>query len=441
MKTLKTIALGCALLATTAGIASAQSNSTVTRELILKSSGGYRSLLTTGAQANDINYTMPATTPSASQVLTVNAVSGNNVTLNWSAAGGNAVTYGPASQQATLTPVTTPLFNVAYAAGAGNAAGALISSSSTSGTAQGLGITAGSSSGAVTGEAITASSASGAASGLTVSATGTTTVVGASFSATGGTTNNAVLVSGGNVSVTASGGNVSLGPAATPAELRLYEPTSGTEYSSFKSGSMGANVNYTLPTTLPVVNQSMIVTAVAGSDVTLGWPSSGETQVMRMRRTLNLAHPLGNGAAAFVTAGSNVGNTPMSATVLANTSYHIYIMFLITETGDAGGNDAFVNARITLPSGTFSGSLTGTTNNNGHAMLRGYSLTVSNTLLQTLEAQDVPGASGNTSAVVIDGYVDIGAAGGTLSVQISKNGNANTDNYIVGAGSFLILER
>ena len=217
--------------------------------------------------------------------------------------------------------------------------------------------------------------------------------------------------------------------------------TTGSNGTTIQTGTQTTPLTLILPTTAGSVNQGMIVTSVSGNTVTLGWPSSSESQVMRTRKTLNLAHPLGNGAAAFVTAGSNVGNTPMSATVLANTSYHIYIMLLITETGDAGTNDAFVNARITLPSGTFSGSLTGTTNNNGHAMLRGYSLVASNALLQTLKAQDVPGASGPTSAVVIDGYVDIGAAGGTLLVQISKNGNANTDNYIVGAGSFLILER
>ncbi len=217
--------------------------------------------------------------------------------------------------------------------------------------------------------------------------------------------------------------------------------TTGANGTTIQTGTQTTPITLVLPTTAGAVNQGMIVTNVSGNTVTLGWPATGESQVMRTRRTLNLAHPLGNGAAAFVTAGSNVGNTPMSATVLANTSYHIYIMLLITETGDAGTNDAFVNARITLPSGTFSGSLTGTTDNNGHAMPRGYSLVASNALLQTLRAQDVPGASGPTSAVVIDGYVDIGAAGGTLLVQISKNGNANTDNYIVGAGSFLILER
>ncbi len=80
--------------------------------------------------------------------------------------GSAAVLYGSASAQNTATPVTANLFNVSYAAGAGNAAGATINSSTTAGTANGLTVTAG----------------------------GTTTNTGITVNATTGSTNQGIVV-------------------------------------------------------------------------------------------------------------------------------------------------------------------------------------------------------------------------------------------------------
>jgi len=91
-------------------------------------------------QTTDITYTLPTSQPTTNQVLAATAISGTGpyaVTLGWTDQfnGSGFVSYGPTSVQATLTPRTTPLFNIAYistAAGA-NAAGATITSSAGTG--------------------------------------------------------------------------------------------------------------------------------------------------------------------------------------------------------------------------------------------------------------------------------------------------------------------
>jgi hypothetical protein len=90
-----------------------------------------------GAQGTtNINYTLPTSQPATNQVLTATTITGNGpyaVTLSWAdpSSGSGFVNYGPASLQATLTPRTTPLFNIAYLSTAAdaNAAGATITSS------------------------------------------------------------------------------------------------------------------------------------------------------------------------------------------------------------------------------------------------------------------------------------------------------------------------
>jgi hypothetical protein len=93
-----------------------------------------------GTQSTDILYTLPSSQPAANQVLSATAITGSgpyNVTLGWADAGGGTgfVSYGPTSQQATLTPRTTPLFDIAYLSTAtnANAAGAKITSNAGSG--------------------------------------------------------------------------------------------------------------------------------------------------------------------------------------------------------------------------------------------------------------------------------------------------------------------
>ncbi len=102
-----------------------------------------------GAQTADITYTLPTTQPSANQVLSATTVSGTgpySVTLGWADAGTGSgfVNYGPTTAQATLTPRTTPLFNIAYISSAANAnaAGATITSSAgTAGNFNATGLT------------------------------------------------------------------------------------------------------------------------------------------------------------------------------------------------------------------------------------------------------------------------------------------------------------
>jgi len=286
MKTLNAIALGCAVLALAAGSAIAQSNSTVTKELILKT-GTYNSLFQTGAQSSNYTYTLPITTPTANQVLTATGVSGTNVTFGWSSAGGGGgVTYGPGSTQATLNDRSVRLFDVSYQSGAGAAVGARIQSGSTDLAATGLTVSA---------------IGNTSANGLSVSATGTTgnTAVGGTFTATGGTNNYALVVpaSSGNVGignsapsallsvgsssqfqVDASGNTTLASPGATPPVLRFNEPSAGADYSSFTTAAQSATIRYVLPTAQPGgANRALVVSSISGAgpyDVNLGWSSA-----------------------------------------------------------------------------------------------------------------------------------------------------------------------
>ena len=118
-------------------------------------------------------YTLPSAEPTTNQVLSATAITGTGpyaVTLGWADNGSTTgVIYGPTSVQATLTPRTTPLFNVAYIASAANAnaAGATITSSAGSAgnfNATGLTIAA-------------SGTGTGNTTGLSVSATGSTGTV------------------------------------------------------------------------------------------------------------------------------------------------------------------------------------------------------------------------------------------------------------------------
>lgn len=353
MKTLKNIALGCVLLAGSASIAVAQSNSTVTKELILKTNG-FRSLITTGAQTNDINYTLPTTTPSSSQVLTASTVSGNNVTLGWAAAGGTGVTYGPGSQQATLTPVTTKLFDVAYASGSGNAAGANIQSTSTGGTATGLTVGA---------------TGTTSASGLAINAAGTTTVTGATLSATGGTSNYALIVP-------STGGRVGIGNSA-PAALLSVGSTSqlqvdangvlkmmannGTNYSTIDVGAQTVNLDYTLPTTTPTAGQILTATSVAAPAVTLGWSGGGTTPIATLQQSKVL------GTAVTVSATTSGGANTVTGLSFSAESGKVYKIDIYIRLGTEVGTVNRVNYIFTNPGGTFNMYIIGRSGTGGGA--------------------------------------------------------------------------
>lgn len=397
------------------------SNSTLTKELILKT-GTYNSLLKTGAQSSNYTYTLPITTPTANQVLTATAVSGTNITFGWSSAGGGGgVTYGPASTQNTLTPVTTKLFDVSYASASGNAAGAQITSSTTSGTSV----------------------------GLQVSAAGTTNVIGAMLSATGGSTNYALIVpaSSGNVgignnapgsllsvgssgqltvntsgnlatsgTVVVTGGSLSLGSAATAPELRFYEPSAGgSEYSSIKAQAQGATVNYILPTTAPGGNdRALVVSNIAGSDVTLKWstaaPGTGNSTVNTVRLDANLTD----------TDNSWDDITGASFSVSANASYRFEILFVSSQASP--GQDCEI--RFVGPSGA--------TNTYGIIPLAANS--ASNVFVRN-EAESTTKVLRNNgtnaiSAWQITGLATIAGTAGTWKVQFRKKaGEADLTLY------------
>ena len=59
---------------------------------IYETNGVYKSSFISGAQTTDIYYTLPATAPSANQVLSASTISGSSVTLSWAASGSGSGT-------------------------------------------------------------------------------------------------------------------------------------------------------------------------------------------------------------------------------------------------------------------------------------------------------------------------------------------------------------
>ncbi len=73
-------------------------------------------------------------------------------------------------------------------------------------------------------------------------------------------------------------GNLLLSNAGTANQLQLQGTSTGI--STFQAGAQGAtNLNYTLPTTIPTVNQVLTATAVSSPSVTLGWTSNAITVI------------------------------------------------------------------------------------------------------------------------------------------------------------------
>lgn len=74
--------------------------------------GTNASFFKAGAQTSDFNYTLPTTAPSTSQILSVSAVSGSDITLAWAndatgGGGGGTVSSGTANQLAYYSGTTT----------------------------------------------------------------------------------------------------------------------------------------------------------------------------------------------------------------------------------------------------------------------------------------------------------------------------------------------
>jgi hypothetical protein len=186
------------------------------RQLQFQSANGAGlSTFEAGSQAaTDFNYTLPITAPTLNQVLTATAVTGSAITLGWSnnAAGTGFVNYGAATAQATASPRTNFLFNVAYSSGAGNAAaaGAVITSSAggagTGNNATGLTVNSTVNNTATATGIVVSSTTSGSNSsttGMTITSTATGTGIARGLTATvsGGTSNYSGIFSGGNVGI------------------------------------------------------------------------------------------------------------------------------------------------------------------------------------------------------------------------------------------------
>ena len=66
----------------------------------------------------------------------------------------------------------------------------------------------------------------------------------------------------------------------TAPQLRFSEPsTSGTNYTSFRAPVQAANIDYVLPGAAGAVGQQLTVSAVAGTQVTLGWAAPSDSRL------------------------------------------------------------------------------------------------------------------------------------------------------------------
>lgn len=85
-----------------------------------------------------------------------------------------------------------------------------------------------------------------------------------------------IIPTGGTLLGTDASGNLLMGAGDF---IQLTEPSGagGTNWTRLQAGSQAADFTWTLPTTAPTANQILTATAIAGSDVTLGWstPSGG----------------------------------------------------------------------------------------------------------------------------------------------------------------------
>lgn len=438
---IKSTMIGLSLLALGMVGGKAQgSNSTLTKELVLKT-GTFQSLIKTGLQTTNYTYTLPITTPTANQVLTATAVSGTDVTLGWSSTSGG-IMYGPSGMQNTLTPVTTKLFDVGYASASGNAAGAQITSSTTLGTAV----------------------------GLQVNSSGTTSVIGAMFSATGGSANYALIVpansgsvgignaapgsllsvgssgqltvnTSGNLStsgtVVVTGATLSMGPATTAPEIRFYEPSgSGTDYSSMKAQAQSASVNYILPQSAPSgTDRALVVNSIAGSDVTLKWSSTSiGTSALTITKVSKVQSTSTN-------VYADVKN--MSFTVAANSVYKFEMMVAFLRSVDKGEND--VDVKFSFPSGTATYTQIRVRrykdddgddddDDDGHKprfkVRREQASAITNSLLNIKDSE---------ATWLYSGILDVGNTGGTFQMAFRNVTNSGTVDIL--PGSYIIYSK
>lgn len=223
--------------------------------------GANYSSIRAGAQAGNINYTLPTTAPSSNGYVLSSTTGG---AMSWIAAGGTGTvtdfiftdangfdgTVTSSSTTPTLSITTTVTdTRVMY-----SSAGAIAGMSGV--TSDGTNMTAGSGNFRATKPRFT-TSIDDANGNETFIVTATTSAVN-EFTVINAAT-------GANPQFNASGGDLNIGIDFTPkgtgvfqfiatssnaATIRLFEDTDdGANYSSFKSPALAANVNYTLPTT------------------------------------------------------------------------------------------------------------------------------------------------------------------------------------------------
>ena len=141
---------------------------------------------------------------------------------------------------------------------------------------------------------------------------------------------NATQGSGSILAKVTSGGNMLLG--ASGAQLQLQG--TGTGISTFQSGAQGAtNFNYTLPTTIPTVNQVLTATAVAAPNVTLGWTSAGGGSVAGA----NTQVQYNNSGAFGASANFTYDGTTLQSTTSSTTDAIAAIKGSVTGNGGANG--------------------------------------------------------------------------------------------------------
>lgn len=196
-------------------------------------------------------------------------------------------------------------------------------------------------------------------------------------------------------------------------ELRLAEASPGTDYSSFKVGIQTGNISYTLPTSLPTANQVLTATTVGGTDVTLGWTSSGSSSTTSAM-----------GADFNIPDGDDVLNdvTGLSVAVAANTTYEVMGRITLDETS---GNDD-LRLRFVGPAGAVL-FIQAFQNNGGTE--NGYPINT-----------DIVYDADETA--VFHGFLIVAGTSGNFNVQAALvSSSGGTDTWDIKSGSFISIKQ
>lgn len=227
-----------------------------------------------------------------------------------------------------------------------------------------------------------------------------------------------------------TGGNVQIGGGATASELRIMEASgSGTNYTSFTSPALAANVNYTLPVDDGTANQ---VLQTNGSG-TLSWATAGGDSFLKSLIATTIFETsgrfgggaIGSGSPTFSTTGYDIDTTAtansgaravwyiqqsVSNAIAGSPTFHT-IFTLITI-----GTDLDLYSGWGLPASA--GSFTFTFKHIGFKVIRDASGTVD------LFATQADGTTENASA-----SLTTVAANDDMELAIKINGSTSVDYY------------